>query len=83
MSKNILMIVVIFFILLVTSLRIALFEGDKLEEIKKISKEELEKELPAHVVDDIVEQSVKGIGTMLNIAIFGLLFVLFLIAKFL
>ena len=77
------MIVVIFFILLVTSLRIALFEGDKLEEIKKISKEELEKELPAHVVDDIVEQSVKGIGTMLNIAIFGLLFVLFLIAKFL
>ena len=83
MSKNILMIVVIFFILLVTSLRIALFEGDKLEEIKKISKEELEKELPAHVVDDIVEQSVKGMGTMLNIAIFGLLFVLFLIAKFL
>ena len=45
--------------------------------------EELEKELPAHVVDDIVEQSVKGMGTMLNIAIFGLLFVLFLIAKFL
>ena len=45
MSKNILMIVVIFFILLVTSLRIALFEGDKLEEIKKISKEELKKEL--------------------------------------
>ena len=83
MSKNILMIVVIFFILLATSLRIALFEGDKLEEIKKISKEELEKELPAHVVDDIVEQSVKGMGTMLNIAIFGLLFVLFLIAKFL
>ena len=77
------MIVVIFFILLATSLRIALFEGDKLEEIKKISKEELEKELPAHVVDDIVEQSVKGIGTMLNVAIFGLLFVLFLIAKFL
>ena len=83
MLKNILMIVVIFLTLLTTSLRVTLFDGKKLKEIKKISKEELEKELPAHVVDDIVEQSVKRMGTMLNIAIFGLLFVLFLIAKFL
>ena len=83
MFKNILMIVVIFLALLTTSLRVALFEGKKLEEIKRISKEELEKELPTHVVDDIVEQSVKGMGTMLNVVIFGFLFVLFLIAKFL
>ena len=83
MLKNILMIVVIFLALLTTSLRVALFEGKKLEEIKRVSKEELEKELPAHVVDDIVEQSVKGMGTMLNVVIFGFLFVLFLIAKFL
>lgn len=83
MFKNILMIVVIFLALLTTSLRVALFEGKKLEEIKRVSKEELEKELPAHVVDDIVEQSVKGMGTMLNVVIFGFLFVLFLIAKFL
>ena len=83
MFKNILMIVVIFLALLTTSLRVALFEGKKLEEIKRISKEELEKELPAHVVDDVVEQSVKGMGTMLNVVIFGFLFALFLIAKFL
>ena len=83
MFKNILMIVVIFLALLTTSLRVALFEGKKLEEIKRVSKEELEKELPAHVVDDVVEQSVKGMGTMLNVVIFGFLFVLFLIAKFL
>ena len=83
MFKNILMIVVIFLTLLATSLRVTLFDGKNLKEIKRISKEELEKELPAHVVDDIVEQSVKEMGTMLNVAIFGLLFVLFLIAKFL
>ena len=83
MFKNILMIVIIFLTLLATSLRVTLFDGKKLKEVKRISKEELEKELPAHVVDDIVEQSVKGMGTMLNVAIFGLLFVLFLIAKFL
>ena len=83
MFKSTLMIVVIFFTLLTTSLRVALFEGDKLEEIKRTSREELEKELPAHVVDDIVEQSVKGMKTMLNVIVFGLLFVLFLIAKFL
>lgn len=83
MFKNILMIVVIFLALLTTSLRVALFEGKKLEEIKRVSKEELEKELPAHVVDDVVEQSVKGMETMLNVVIFGFLFVLFLIAKFL
>lgn len=83
MFKSTLMIVVIFFTLLATSLRVALFEGDKLEEIKRVTREDLEKELPAHVVDGIVEQSVKGMKTMLNVAVFGLLFVLFLIAKFL
>ncbi len=83
MFKSTLMIVVIFFTLLTTSLRVALFDGDKLEEIKRTSREELEKELPAYVVDGIVEQSVKGMRTMLNVIVFGLLFVLFLIAKFL
>ena len=39
MFKNILMIVVIFLALLTTSLRVALFEGKKLEEIKRVSKE--------------------------------------------
>lgn len=83
MIKSTLMIVVIFLTLIATSFRVALFEGDRLEEIKRVTREDLEKELPAHVVDGIVEQSVKGMKTMLNVAVFGLLFVLFLIAKFL